>query len=251
MLIFRDITDRRIADRARTQLVEELQRVVRSNELFAAILGHDLRNPLGAILMSAEQLMRSPTDQRTQKVIERIMRSGRRMQGMVDQLLDFTRARHGGGIAITRRDDVDLAEVTEHVVAELAIAHPGRRLSVEQHGDVRGSFDPDRMSQVMSNLVGNAIKHGVSSSGGDVRVDGASAEHVVVEVHNQGAIPVDVLPTIFDPFRIGRSERDQVSDGLGLGLFITKELVRAPRGDVEVESSPASGTTFRVRLLRR
>lgn len=149
------------------------------------------------------------------------------------------------------KEGVDLAEVTEHVVAELAIAHPERPLSVTKQGDPRGCFDADRVSQVVSNLVGNAIKHGDAVAGVRIRIDGVHADDVTVEVHNHGAIPDDVLPTIFDPFRSGRSQRAQATEGLGLGLFITREIVRAHRGDVEVSSSPSQGTTFRVRLPRR
>ena len=233
---------------ARFQAVAELQQTVHFNETFTAILGHDLRNPLAAIVTSARLAMDRDTSEKLHKPLARILSSGNRMSRMIDQLLDFTRVRLGGGIAIIPVE-VDLAGVVRQVMDELDEANPEWSLQLACHGDTSGRWDPDRLSQVFSNLVANAVRHGQPEHGVAVTVDGRSERAVRVTVHNMGAIPDERLPNLFEPLAGGGRAPDN-SQGLGLGLFITRELVCAHGGSIEVCSDEAAGTTFTVTLPR-
>lgn len=229
----------------RDRLVAQLREQLRMNETFAGILGHDLRNPLSAILTAAELIQRRAESEPTVKTAQRILFSGRRMARMIDELLDFTRLRVSGGVRLEPRP-VALGELARRIVGELEGEHP-ERAAVDVRGDDRGEWDVDRLGRVVSNLVGNALQHG---GAGPVRVevDGGDPRTVELRVRNAGAIPRELLPSIFDPFRSG--ERRTARGGLGLGLFIVRSLVEAHGGDVGVVSSPDTGTTFAVRLPR-
>jgi K+-sensing histidine kinase KdpD len=233
----------------------KLEETIRQNELFAGVLAHDLRNPLSAIMTAAQLvLMRQEgeggrKDDRNARPLSRILTSGKRMTGMIEQLLDFTRARTGGGIEIQPRD-TNLADLCAQVIEELELAHPEWRLHREVAGELVGSWDAGRLLQVISNLVANAGQHGRPAAGIRVRLDGRRPEIVILEVHNQGAVPEALLPYLFDPFRTTSHRRDR-SSGLGLGLFIVREIVHAHGGTVEVASTEVAGTTFTIRLPRR
>jgi signal transduction histidine kinase len=164
------------------------------------------------------------------------------MSRMIEQLLDFTRLRVGGGIAIEPKT-ADLTALVRQVVDELDDAHPDCTVEVTQAGDTNGVWDSDRLSQVFSNLVANAFQHGVPAAGVRVFVDGSAPDTVQVQVHNMGAIPAALVPQVFDPLTGGQRRRDR-SRGLGLGLFITERIAAAHSGRVEVSSSEADGTTF-------
>ncbi|MFL5303623.1 MAG: GAF domain-containing protein [Polyangia bacterium] len=233
---------------ARFQAVAELQQTVHFNETFTAILGHDLRNPLAAIVTSARLAMDRDSSEKLQKPLARILSSGNRMTRMIDQLLDFTRVRLGGGIAVVPVD-TDLAAVVRQVMDELDQANPDRSLRLACHGDTAGRWDPDRLSQVFSNLVANAVRHGRPEHGVAVTVDGRGDRAVRVTVHNMGTIPAERLPKLFEPLA-GSGRAPDNSQGLGLGLFITRELVCAHGGAIEVWSDEAAGTTFTVMLPR-
>ena len=170
------------------------------------------------------------------------------MSRMIEQLLDFTRLRMGGGFAIEPRD-ADLATLARQVVDELDASYPDCAVDVRQTGDTRGTWDPDRLCQVISNLVANAFQHGVPAAGIRVLIDGSVPDGVRVQVHNMGAIPPALVAQIFDPLTSGQRRRDR-SRGLGLGLFITKRIAEAHGGDVTVSSSDADGTTFTLSLPR-
>jgi signal transduction histidine kinase len=247
-----NIARRRKALREKEQLqqIVELQASreedARLRERFNAVLGHDLRNPLSAILMGASTLQRGVLPAAEAKTVTRIQSSAERMGRMIDQLLDLTRVRSGGGIPVDP-EPLDLAEVTRQVVDELEMANPQRTLHVDVQSEASGEWDPDRLAQVVSNLVGNAIHHGPTDQPVAVCVSG-SAEEVMLAVHNTGEpIPGEFLPVMFDPF--SRAEGNSRS-GLGLGLFITQQIVLAHRGSIEVVSTAAEGTTFTVTLPR-
>jgi signal transduction histidine kinase len=234
--------------------VTRLEDTLRANELFAGVLAHDLLNPLGAIVSAAQVLLmrrasESPPADADVKPLSRILSSGQRMARMIEQLLDFTRARSGGGIPLAPRE-TDLETICTQAAGELELAHPEWNIQCRAVGDSTGSWDPDRLSQVVSNLIANAGQHGSAGSAILVDLDGADAEHVNVHVHNDGAIDPAFLPHIFDPFRTKQKPRGRTR-GLGLGLFIVHEIVRAHGGAVEVASSVSTGTTFSVRLPRR
>jgi len=234
---------------ARFEMIAELRETVRYNELFAGILAHDLRNPLGAMLMSAELVLRLAEGEgdRT-KPLGRIISSGQRMARMVDQLLDFTRARVGGGFRLQPRA-THLGELCRQVVEELEVGNPEWTIRLEESGDLRGTWDLDRLTQVASNLVANAGQHG--TAGGEIRIraDGNRPDQVVLQVRNSGSIPESLRASLFDPFRRVRDRAD-TRRGLGLGLFISRELVVSHGGSVEVSSLETDGTTFTVRLPR-
>jgi signal transduction histidine kinase len=211
------------------------------------MVGHDLRNPLSAITMSAVALERKGGDALA-KPVQRIVSSARRMERLISQLLDFAQARYGNGIPVRPRP-ADLAQVARAAVDELEAGHPGRRIAVEAEGDTAGEWDPDLLAEVVSNLVGNAVQHGAGQPV-TVRLRGAGAE-VIAEVHNGGRpIAPELVPHLFDPFRRGRGADASRAGGIGLGLFITREIVRAHRGAIEVRSDAAAGTTVSVRLPR-
>jgi PAS domain S-box-containing protein len=238
---------------ARFQAMTELEETVRSNELFAGVLAHDLRNPLAAIMTAAQlELMRregqNVTGSQDARPIGRILSSGQRMARMIAQLLDFTRARSGGGIEI-EPCQTDLAELCAQAVSELELAHPEWKFQCQTLGDSSGTWDPDRLLQVISNVVANAVQHGKLEGGIQITLDGTDTEKVRVRVHNQGAISESLLPRLFDPFR-GAQHRGNQSRGLGLGLFIIREIILAHGGTVQVSSEPASGTTVAMELPR-
>jgi signal transduction histidine kinase len=226
---------------------EEAERSVRYNQMFAGMLGHDLRNPLSAITTGANYIARLNSGQKSTRAATRILSSAERMARMIDQLLDFTLIRVGGGLTLTPTR-VDLEDLCCKVKDELEAANPERSIGVEVEGSVEGEWDHDRLMQVFSNVVGNALHHGRDSDPVRIVCDGRAPTHVEVSVHNGGRVPAEVLPVLFEPFR-GHT-RYQRTRGLGLGLFITQQIVGAHGGTIEVASDDATGTTFRLSLPR-
>ena len=224
----------------------QLRSVAEYREMSIGILGHDLRNPLAAILTFAGLLLRrGRLDEQDAKSVSRIIRSTQRMGRMITQLLDLTRARLGGGLPIEVKP-TDLQEVCRNVVEEFG---PIMRLAVE--GDLTGVWDHDRLMEALSNLGGNAVEHATAGTVVTVRATSAG-EAVVLTVSNQGEpIPADVSPFIFEPFRQGR-EREKSPNrnlGLGLGLYITQQIVLSHGGTLEAHSADGT-TTFTMRLPR-
>jgi PAS domain S-box-containing protein len=233
---------------SRFSAVSELRDTVRFNEMFTGILGHDLRNPLTAIMAAAQMAMKQGGSERLFKPLSRILSSSERMGRMIGQLLDLTRVRVGQGIPLEPRR-FDLVPVVRQVMEELDDANPDWTLRLDRSGDTEGTWDADRLSQVFSNLIANAVQHGIPEHGVRVRIDGTDAWIVAVEIRNMGAIPPEVAGNLFEPMaRAGRG-RDK-SRGLGLGLYITHEILRAHGARIEVESSEESGTLFKVVLPR-
>jgi signal transduction histidine kinase len=217
----------------------------RFRDQFIGVLSHDLRTPLAAVTFGAALLV-APEDnpQRRGRIATRILNSAQRIERMVADLLDVTRVRLGGPIPLKRRD-TDLHAVCDEVLQEIRAAHPEARLQAHRRGDVRGDWDPDRLAQVVSNLLGNAIQHG---DGTPITLTAAQhGDRATLEVHNGGApIPADVLPWVFEPLRRGHGEGRH---SIGFGLFIARAVVVAHGGDIHVTSSD-QGTTFTVTLPR-
>jgi len=226
---------------------EEAERSVRYNEMFAGMLGHDLRNPLSAITTGANYVVRLNSSDKSTKAATRILASAERMGRMIDQLLDFTRIRVGDGLGLAPTR-FDLEGVCYKVKDELEATHPERSIVVEVEGDTLGTWDHDRLLQVLSNLVGNALHHGTEGSAVRICCDGRDASFVEVAVTNDGVVLPEVLPLLFEPFR--GTTRYQRTRGLGLGLFITQQIVVAHGGTIDVVSDAPTGTTFRIRLPR-
>jgi signal transduction histidine kinase len=236
-------------DIARREALEvALRESAAFQERFVGILGHDLRNPLNAVSIGAELLLRREGPAQDQPAtVRRIAASAGRMRRMVDQLLDLTRARLAGGIPVTPRAGTNLAEVARNAVEEIRIAHPDAQVTLEAAPEIKGKWDPDRLAQLVSNLVANAIQHGAGTPVEVLVKNGGPV--VVLEVHNGGSpIPTDLQRRLFDPFRRGAEGAAAQAQGLGLGLFITQQIVQAHSGTIDVESTDGSGTTFRITL---
>lgn len=228
--------------------ITERKKLDEMRDMLLGVLGHDLRNPLNAIMLSAEAVAQSEDvtslPARVQRAFAVVARSGRRMQRIINDLLDFASGRFGGGIQIAA-NEVDMEQVCRRVVDELAVVHGERAIAVDTRGDPRGRWDGPRVAQVVSNLAGNALTHG----DGDVRisVDGSASAEVRLLVWNRGApIPADRLPLLFQPF----VRDDDSARGFGLGLFIVHTIVEAHGGRVAV-SSTTDGTTFTVTWPRQ
>lgn len=229
--------------RQRQQLAETL----RLNEMFVAAVGHELRNPLSAMMMATELIRLAAKEAAVRRPLEILQASGRRMSRMILDLFDLSRARLGSGIPIERQP-VDALPLVHKVIAEFEAASPDRPIRLVHDGEVTGSWDAGRLAQILSNLIGNALRHGAAEAPVTVRVHGAPG-HAAIEVHNGGTIDAEVLPYLFDPFQ-SRKDRAARSEGLGLGLYIVHQLLLAHGGTIEVSSTEAAGTTFRIQLPR-
>jgi len=240
-----------LADQAAVALEKtRLDEIGEFRELLIGIVGHDLRNPLRMILMGARLLLqRKGLGERETELARTITSSASLASRLIEQLLDLTRSRLGGGIPIDPKR-FDMNDVCRQVIGETELTHPDRPLRVDVRGDLTGVWDRDRMHQLLANLVDNAVRHGDPGSSIDLRVDGGEAE-VVIEIANRGEpIPPAMLPFIFEAFRKGRTDRPSRTQGLGLGLFIAQQIARSHGGSIAVTSSKSDATTFRVRLPR-
>jgi len=238
--------------RQKQQLALELRErteTLRLNEMFVAILGHDLRNPLGAVMMAATLLQRSYKEEVAQKASQQIINSGKRMAKLIENMLDLARARLAGGISLSR-ESVRVGEVVERVVQEYQATYPGCVIERRIHGDDAGHWDADRLAQVLANLLGNALQHGTPGEPVRIVIDGMSEDRMVLSVANRGLIPAALVPSIFDPFRGGERISGR-KEGLGLGLYIAQQIAAAHGGVIEVKSNPEDQTVFTVRMPRR
>jgi signal transduction histidine kinase len=225
----------------RRQLAQALQ----LNELFVGILGHDLRNPLSALITGVEVLSAKLSDESHHELLDRMRSAGRRMQAMITELLDLTHARLAPGLGLARsREPIDLRDALRRTIDELRVTHE-REVALDGADACVVSGDPERLLQLFSNLISNALVHGQAGTPVTVRLAQVAAE-AVVEVHNLGAIPPEVRATLFEPFQRQR----RPSHGLGLGLYIARQIAKAHGGDITVTSSDGDGTQFTVRLPR-
>jgi two-component system sensor histidine kinase/response regulator len=237
--------------RQRIRLARELKdrtETLRLNEMFSALLAHDLRNPLSAILASAELLKRRSQDPDAQEASMRILASGRHMGRLIEDMLDLARARLAGGIVV-KREPGDLKALVERVVRECQAASPGRVMETLFSGDFAGHWDAERIAQVVANLVGNAVKHGDPTGPIQVQLDGTKQDEVILDVANWGTIAPELVNHLFDPFRGGQRPAGR-SEGLGLGLYIVYQVVKAHGGSVGVKTGLEERTIFEVRLPR-
>ena len=248
LMRFNEAIDQAIAESI-TRYTEDLDR---SKEMFLAILGHDLRSPLGAVITSSQFML--DTGELVEPYLTlttRIGRSARRMNQMVDDLLDFTRGRLGSGMPIVRAP-MDMGQLVRQSVDEMRAARPGSVVQVTTSGALDGNWDSERMSQLLSNLLGNAIQHGTAGEVIGVSVQGEASD-VVLRLHNGGTtIPKSDLGTLFSPFKRLRAGQTVTHDStsLGLGLYIAQQIVSAHGGTIDVRSSAEAGTLFTVRLPR-
>ncbi|MEK1955796.1 GAF domain-containing sensor histidine kinase [Pseudomonas sp. YNh] len=226
-----------LADAAETGIVREQ---------FIAVLGHDLRSPLSAIRMSADLLEAKLPAGREQKLATAIRQSSQRMNNLIEDVLDFSRGKLGGGIPVKRTLVDNLGDVFIAVINEIMTSHP----TVKIHQQVRispGVFcDAGRMGQLLSNLLGNAVAHGARDQPIEV-IASMQENHIVLSVMNHGPeIPDILLPLLFQPFK--RSAGGSRGEGLGLGLYIASQIVTGHNGTLSVTSTSASGTRFVARF---
>jgi signal transduction histidine kinase len=243
-------------ERLRAQELELLQRATKQAELeragfaalFVGVVSHDLRTPLTAMMSTMQLLGRRLEDDDSKALLARALSSGNRMARMIDQLLDLTRVRLGGGITLSRVE-LDLGELVARVVEEQRAAHPGREFDVRCSADLRGRWDADRLEQIVQNLVGNAVAHGAKAEPVTITIASDSA-NASLAVHNVGPpVPYELRTSLFDPFRRGGEHSPSSSGGLGLGLYIVQQVATAHGGRVTLDSDE-TGTTFRVELPR-
>jgi signal transduction histidine kinase len=235
---------RAAAERARQDL-EETERV---RERLLGMIGHDLRSPLSAVSFAAERLRLEPCPYGHDRIGERIASSAARMARMIAQLLDFTLARLGGGIRV-QPVSCDLGAICRRVVDEIQMAHPAAQVQARLAAPVCGHWDPDRLADVLTNLIGNAIDHGAADTPVEVTLEDQDA-YVTLRVRNRGVTITDAeLRSIFDPFHRGRATGHGTGKraGLGLGLYIVQQIVAAHGGTVNAESHDGL-TTFTVSL---
>jgi signal transduction histidine kinase len=228
--------------------LEQLQQALKMNEVFVAVLGHDLRNPLSAVITGAELVTQLSEDERVRKVASRIRSSGDRMTRMIEQLLDVARIRSGR--LEMKPQENDLHSLAQSLVDELQAAAGDRRIALSAHGEARGRFDADRIAAAVSNLVANALQHGAPGEPVRVEIDGTRGDLITLRVANAGVVPREVLATMFEPFH-ARGESSNTHGGLGLGLYIVQEFVRAHGGTLQARSSEATRITeFEIVLPR-
>lgn len=234
---------------AHHEMREALRREGEMRDRLMGIVGHDLRNPLQAIATSSTLLLKeSDPDSPQRRRAARILASVQRMDHLIRDLLDFARVSQSGTLPIQRRR-MSLEDPCRIVVDELLAAYPEREIHLHLGRDLVGDWDLDRLAQLLGNLIVNAFTHGARGVPVEVRADGDGA-HVLLEVANAGnPIPAELLPRLFEPFTRADAGGDPLK-GVGLGLFIVREIVNAHEGQVQVSSTRETGTVFRIRLPR-
>ncbi|NOK18708.1 sensor histidine kinase [Corallococcus carmarthensis] len=239
-----DVTERRLAEETARQRAEFEQYLV-------GIVSHDLRNPLSAIILGTTSLLhRDDLNERATKAVLRIQTAAERAVRMIRDLLDFTQARLGGGIPV-HCQDLELGALVRQGVEEVRMTVPERVVQTSLPTKMlQGCWDPDRITQVLTNLLGNALKYSPEGTPVSVRLREAPGS-ILLEVHNEGApIASDLLPRIFQPMQRGEPGMDAATRSVGLGLYIVRTIVHAHGGTIDVTSTQEAGTTFTVRLPR-
>ncbi len=232
-----------------TRTRDELHQRAELDQQLIGIVSHDLRNPLNAIGMATALLVKlGRLDDQQTKIVARITSSAGRATRLISDFLDFTQARVSGRIPVTPRP-ANIRQIARQAFDEVHMAHPDRPVAVEHAGDDTGVWDPDRLAQLIGNLVSNAFQHSPASSVVRLSTRGTAGE-VAIEVHNDGTpIPPGDLAKLFEPFERGTGA-ERSSRSVGLGLFICRQIARAHGGTITVESAAGLGTRFIVRMPR-
>jgi len=242
-LISRQLQNEEAWHQTRNALASERE-TAELREQFIAVLGHDVRTPLGSILSGVE-LLRTMGIPKAGPVLDLMGRSISRISSLVDDLMDFTRGRMGGGISLNLQQTADMDAVFQHVIDELLTQHPDQAIVSSIPGGLSLVCDPARMAQLLSNLLKNALLHGDGKS--PVRVHAAiGADRFELSVTNSGErIPDDVMGQLFKPFWRAKSSRPR--EGLGLGLFIASQIAVSHGGTLAAQTSDGS-TTFTLSM---
>jgi signal transduction histidine kinase len=247
---FNEAIDQSLAE----SVVQYNQDLTEAREVFIAILGHDLRTPLGAIYTSSAFMLElGELEEPHRTLLQRIAASSLRSVKMVGDLLDFTRSRLGGGIPVTLAR-ADMGRLVRDVVDEIRAARPGCIIDVDTRKEVLGDWDAPRLAQAFTNVVSNAVDYAVAGSSVTVTIE-ESVDQVAVRVHNRGVvISTAQMDGIFNPLKARNGPRKEASQGplagLGLGLFIAERIINAHRGRLHVASSETQGTSFTACLPR-
>ena len=216
--------------------------VIREGE-FVAVLGHDLRNPLSAMMNLGHVVARAGESERTRSLGARICESGERMARLVDHMLDLAAMR--AGTMVLSPTQVDVKAICEGIVGEIRASQPDGHIELSCEGDTQGRWDADRLQQVFSNLIGNAVQHGTGQA---VQIAISGEENrVTVRVRNEGNMSPHAAARLFQPFE--RAEGRGAAQGLGLGLYIAHELVKLHAGTIRMRSEGGQ-TEFEVTLPR-
>ena len=222
----------------------------RMRNLFLGVLSHELRTPLSTIMASIQSLLLGASTGKTmEQSAERALRGARRIQSLLDDLLDYVRSGLGEGMRVTPTL-IDMGQACGRIVGELRASHPDRAIEIETTGDLSCVCDEQRIGQAISNLLGNALRHGLPSKPVVVRVDGSAADDIAVSVKNEGPpIAKSTLDSMFEPLVRG-AEANEAGYNLGLGLYIVREIAHAHGGTATVKSDAGSGTVFTLRMPR-
>ena len=243
------------SEEERRELDEALKLANQTNETrarFMGILGHDLRNPLNTILMAATVQQDSNHDQNQNALMtDMILRTTRRMQFLIEDLLDASQTAQGNQILIQKKSG-DLGEICKLIIEEFRLTHPNRKIEFLTQETCDGEWDEGRLGQVLSNLLSNALSYGSLDYPVKVNLI-AECDRVVLQVNNQGETMLEeVKKNLFTAFWRGAKKvrANANSSGLGLGLYIVKQIVTAHNGTISVESNNEDGTTFTVIFSR-
>jgi len=222
----------------------------RMRNLFLGVLSHELRTPLATVMTSGHSLVLGARMKRDMPgAAERVLRGARRIESLLDDLLDYVRSGLGQGMRVTATN-ANLAQICERIESELRAIHPTRTIELHTEGDLDCVCDEQRVVQAVSNLVGNALKYGAPESPVAIAIDGSQPDEIALRVHNDGsAIPKATSESLFEPLVRG-TRADGSGYNLGLGLYIVREIARAHGGSADVHSDASSGTTFVLRLPR-
>ena len=249
LIRFNEAMDQAIAESIRSYTT----RIDHSRNMFLGILGHDLRNPIGAASMAAQVMIaKGGLDPKSRILAAQIIESTSRASLIITDLLDLTRAGLGSGLTVTRVP-MDMATLGTQIVGEMKALNNNREITLDITGDTQGEWDRTRIGQVFSNLLGNAVQYSFSDTPITVTITGL-ADEVQISVHNQGdPIPKDKIGRIFEALTraTGEGEEQAGSTNLGMGLYITNKIVASHEGTISVTSSEDEGTEFTVKLPRR
>lgn len=246
---FNEALDQAIAESIRRYT----QKIDHSRNMFLGILGHDLRNPIGAASMSAQfMIAKGGLDPKSRILAAQIIESTSRANLIIADLLDLTRAGLGTGLAVMRAP-MDMAEVGSQIVQEMKVLNNNREITLAITGNTQGEWDPSRIGQVFSNLIGNAVQYSFNDTPISIAITGLEGK-VQISVHNEGAaIPKDKIGRIFEAMTraTGEGEEQMSSTNLGMGLYITSKIVASHEGTINVTSTKDKGTEFTISLPRK
>jgi hypothetical protein len=222
----------------------------RMRNLFLGVLSHELRTPLATVMTSGHSLVLGAKMKREMPgAAERVLRGGRRIESLLDDLLDYVRSGLGEGMRVAATN-ANLEQICERIAGELRAIHPTRLIELRKTGHLECVCDEQRIAQAISNLVGNALKYGAGDSPVGIDIDGTQPDEIALRVHNEGpAISRATSESLFEPLVRG-TRADGSGYNLGLGLYIVREIARSHGGSAEVESGAATGTTFVLKLPR-